>query len=262
MQNDGGSGALKGQISIVTGAGTGIGRETALKFAAEGATVVIAGRRPEPLDRTVADIAAAGGRAVARPTDLADGDAAEALGRWTLDEYERVDILVNNAGQSSRVRSIRYVDAAEWDAVFNVNVTGVFRLTQSVMESMIARGGGTVITVSSMAAINPGLLGGAPYSAAKAASFNMMRNINGELRAQGLRACTIIPAEVDTPILDRRPLPPDGEARATMMQPEDVADAILLCAAMPARTIVEQIVLLPTTQRDISADIETARNLR
>ena len=89
-----------------------------------------------------------------------------------------------------------------------------------------------------------------------------MRSINAELRNEGVRACTIVPAEVDTPILDNRPLPPDADQRATMMQPEDVAQAITLCATMPARTIVEQITLWPTHQRDVSADIAAARTLK
>jgi NADP-dependent 3-hydroxy acid dehydrogenase YdfG len=127
---------------------------------------------------------------------------------------------------------------------------------------MLKRGEGTVITVSSMAALTPGLIGGAPYSAAKAASFNMMRGLAAELRSQGIRATTILPAEVDTPILARRPLPPDQQARDTMMKPEDVAEAILLCATLPQRTMIEQIVLVPTKPRDMSADIETARELK
>ena len=139
-----------------------------------------------------------------------------------------------------------------------MNVEGVYRLTQSVVGSMIERGGGTVITISSMAAIRPGLLGGSAYSAAKAASYNMMRGINSELNVRGIRASTILPAEVDTPILNNRPLNPDAAARATMMMPEDVAKAILLCATLPGRTVIEEIVMSPTIPRDRSRDLEAA----
>ena len=252
-------GKLSGRVAVVTGGGSGIGKETAILMAAEGAKVVVAGRRQAPLDEVVAGITSAGGEAVAKLVDIEDGDAAAELGRWTLSHYGRVDILVNNAGHSSRARSIRWVGVDEWQSVFRVNVEGVYRLTQAVIEDMLKRGEGTVITVSSMAALNPGLLGGAPYSAAKAASLNLMREINAELRNRGIRACTIIPAEVDTPILNRRPLPPGEKERATMMRPEDVAAAIMLCATMPARTLVEQIVMMPTRQRDVTKDIEAAR---
>ena len=103
-----------------------------------------------------------------------------------------------------------------------------------------------------------GLLGGAAYSAAKAASYNMMRGINAELNAKGIRASTIMPAEVDTPILNNRPHNPDAAARATMMMPEDVAAAILLCATLPGRTVIEEIVMSPTQPRDRTLDIEAA----
>ena len=253
-------GKLDGQITIITGAGTGIGREAALMFAEEGATLVLAGRRLEPLEEVASIINAKGGTAVAKSVDLENGDAAAVLGEWTIGEYGHVDILVNNAGHSSKVRSIKYVGTEEWESVFKVNVEGVYRLTQSVVGSMIERGGGTVVTTSSMAALRPGLLGGAPYSAAKAASYNLMRGINAELNAQGIRACTVLPAEVDTPILNNRPHNPDADARATMMMAEDVAAAILLCATLPGRTVIEEIVMSPTQPRDRSLDMEAARN--
>lgn len=253
-------GKLDGQITIITGAGTGIGREAALMFAEEGATLVLAGRRLEPLEEVASIINSKGGTAVAKSVDLENGDAAAVLGEWTIGEYGHVDILVNNAGHSSKVRSIKYVGTEEWESVFKVNVEGVYRLTQSVVGSMIERGGGTVVTTSSMAALRPGLLGGAPYSAAKAASYNLMRGINAELNAQGIRACTVLPAEVDTPILNNRPHNPDADARATMMMAEDVAAAILLCATLPGRTVIEEIVMSPTQPRDRSLDMEAARN--
>jgi len=251
-------GLLDGKIAIITGAGTGIGRSAALMFAEQGASLVLAGRRIEPLNAVVALIEAHGGTAVAKSVDLENGDAAADLGKWAINEFGRVDILVNNAGHSSKVRSIRYVGVEEWESVFRVNVEGVYRLTQSVVDSMIENGGGTVITTSSYAALHPGLLGGAAYSSAKAASYNLMRGINSELNAKGIRASTILPAEVDTPILDNRPHNPDADARATMMMPEDVAEAILLCATLPGRTVIEEIVMSPTQPRDRSLDMAAA----
>jgi NADP-dependent 3-hydroxy acid dehydrogenase YdfG len=251
-------GFLDGQVAIITGSGTGIGRETALLFAAEGAKLVLAGRRIEPLNEVVQIIQSRGGNAVARSTDLEDGDAAAALGEWTLAELGQVDILVNNAGYTSVAKSIRYLTAEDWESVFRVNIEGVYRLTQAVIESMIERGAGTVITTSSYAALNPGLMGGLAYGAAKAGVYNLMRGINAELGAKGIRASTILPGEVDTPILDKRPLKPDAAARATMMMAEDVARAILLCATMPARTTIHEIVMLPTNRRDRRLDIAAA----
>lgn len=250
---------LQGKVAIITGAGTGIGRETALMFAQAGAELVLAGRRLEPLEEVAGVVATHGVRARARSVDLEDGEAAASLGSWAISQFGKVDILVNNAGHSSKVRSMRYVQPDEWQSVFNVNVEGVYRLTQSVLADMIGRGEGTVITVSSMAALNPGLMGGAPYSAAKAASLNMVRGMNTELAELGVRACAIMPGEVDTPILENRPRPPDAHDRSTMMQAEDIARAIFLCAAMPQRTIVEQVVMMPTVRRNVVEDMKAAR---
>ena len=253
-------GILDGKVAIITGAGTGIGKVAAELFAESGADLVLAGRRQAPLDEVAALAREHGVEVEVRPTDLEDGDAAAALGAWSLGRFGKVDILVNNAGHSSRVRSMRFVGPEEWNSVFKVNVEGVYRLTQSVLANMIERSTGTVITVSSMAALNPGLLGGAPYSAAKAASLNMIRGMNAELTKFGVRASAIMPGEVDTPILENRPRPPDSDDRSTMMQPEDIAQAIFLCAAMPQRTIVEQVVMIPTMRRDVSRDMVAAEN--
>jgi NAD(P)-dependent dehydrogenase (short-subunit alcohol dehydrogenase family) len=102
-------GRLDGKVAIVTDAGSGIGKETAVMMAAEGAKVVAAGRRQPPLDETVASIKSAGGNAISYLVELEDGDAAAKLGAWTLDRFGRCDILVNNAGHSSKARSIRWV---------------------------------------------------------------------------------------------------------------------------------------------------------
>ena len=252
--------ALEGQVAIVTGGGTGIGRVTATMLAAEGAQVVIAGRRKPPLDEVVVEIERAGGVCAARQADLGKVSDAVELARWTLERFGRIDVLVNNAGHSSKARNVRYVTPDEWEQVVAVNLTGVYALTQAVLPGMVERGAGTIITVSSMAALRPGLIGGAPYGAAKAAARNLMGHVHNVLRNQGIRATTIMPAEVDTPILDNRPHVPDATARATMMMPEDVARAVLLCVTLPARTVIEEIVMSPTIQRDNSADIRTARD--
>src|SRR4030095_2027731 len=103
-----------------------------------------------------------------------------------------------------------------WEQVMAVNVTGAFLLTQAVLPSMIERGGGAIVTVSSYAALRPGLIGGSVYGAAKAAQRNMMGHVHTVLRDKGIRATTIMPAEVATPIIDKRTLPPDAVPRPTL----------------------------------------------
>jgi NADP-dependent 3-hydroxy acid dehydrogenase YdfG len=249
---------LKGQVAIVTGGGTGIGESAARMLAAEGAQVVICGRRQAPVDAVARAIEKDGGLCAARAVDLENADAAAEFVRWTLERFGRVDVLVNNAGHSSHARSIRWTGRTEWESVLGVNLTAVYVLTQAVLPGMIERRTGTVVTVSSLAALKPGLIGGAAYGAAKAAVRNLMGHVHNTLRNHGIRATTIMPAEVDTPILDKRPLNPDADARATMMQAEDVARAIVLCVTLPPRTVIEEIVMSPTILRDQSADIAVA----
>ena len=251
-------GALKGQVAIVTGGGSGIGESAARMLAAEGAQVVICGRRQGPVDAVARAIEKAGGLCAARAVDLEDAAAAAGLVRWTLERFGRVDVLVNNAGHSSHARSFRWVGRPEWDGVMAVNLTAVYVLTQAVLPGMIERQRGTIVTVSSLAALKAGLIGGAPYGAAKAAVRNLMQHVHNTLRNQGIRATTIMPAEVDTPILDKRPHNPDATARATMMQAEDVARAILLAVTLPPRTVIEEIVMSPTILRDQTRDIAVA----
>ena len=253
--------SLKGKSVILTGAGSGIGKVTAKMLGEQGANVFVVGRRENLLKESVKEIENAGGKGAFLSADLEDGDSAANVAEEAIKEFGNIQYLVNNAGHSSKVRSMRYVKKDDWQSVFNVNVEGVYRLTQAILPNMIENGGGTVVTISSMAAINPGLMGGVPYSSAKAAVAAMMTAMRQELREHGIRSCTIYPAEVDTPILDNRPLPPDAQARATMMMPEDIAETILLCMRMPHRTIVQDVIVSPTIQRDVSEDMRIAKTL-
>ena len=253
-------GKLDGKVALITGAGSGIGRSAAGMFAAEGAELVIAGRRQAPLDEVVAEITAAGGKITAQSADMEDQASVEALAAYALAQHGRIDILVNNAGHSSKVRSTRWISREEFDSVYAVNVAGPAQLTKLLLPPMLEHGEGTVIMVSSVAALHSGLLGGVAYGPAKAAAKLYMDNLRGELRQQGIRATTIYPAEVNTPILNNRPLVPDEEARSTMMLPEDIAAGILFAATLPPRTMIDDMTFTPTMQRDTSEDIEVARH--
>jgi NADP-dependent 3-hydroxy acid dehydrogenase YdfG len=252
-------GTLDGRIAVVTGGGSGIGRSTALQLAAEGAKVVVVGRRQAALAEVVSEIEAAGGNAWGRSVDLTQREDMVELVRWVEAEIGTVDILVNNAGASSRVRNIRWIDEDDWSATLAVNLDAVYVLVQAVLPGMLAAGGGTIVTVSSLAAVRPGLLGGAPYGAAKAGVRNLMTYLHATFRNDNIRATTILPGEVNTPIMDTRVRPPSAEERAAMVSPDDVAQAILLCCTLPARTTIEELVISPTLQRDQGPDTEISR---
>jgi NADP-dependent 3-hydroxy acid dehydrogenase YdfG len=252
-------GLIDGKIALVTGAGTGIGRESAILLAREGAKVVLTGRRIGPLREVAAAIEKAGGNATAHSVDLASRAAILEMVASVRSSVGSVDILVNNAGSTGKVLNARFVSEQEWTATLNINLTAIFNLTQAVLEDMIAKKEGTVITVASLAVINPNLLGGAAYGAAKAGVKNFMTFLHNTYRNQGIRATTILPGETDTPIMDNRARPPLEAERATMLKPHDVARAILLCASLQQGATIPELHLCPTFMRDTSADIEAAR---
>jgi len=250
---------LKGQTALVTGAGGAIGAETAVGLTKAGARVVLTSRSAERLARTNEAVVEAGGADVrGHVADFRDPGEAHGLVRWILDTVGHIDVLVNNAGANSSGRSVArtYEDALQ--QLVGINVSVPLILCRELIPGMVAHGGGTIVTVSSFAVRSPGPLGGTAYGASKAALSSLMAAINVEYRSRGIRACTILPGEVDTPLLAERPRQPTAEDRATMIGASDIADAIVFCAAMPSRTLIEEIVVRPTFLRDTSEDVRVA----
>ncbi len=246
---------MKGSVCIVTGAGTGIGEAASLMLAERGAAVVLVGRTASRLERVRRAIQDKGGVADARACDVGDVEAVRGLAEGVLADYGRVDVLVNNAGASSRNRTTLKTTPAEAEAMMRVNLVGPFFLAQAVLPAMLARKRGAIVNVSSIAGANPSRIGGAFYGAVKAGLLNFTRYLNVELENSGVRACCILPGEVDTPAMENRPVVPDADARATMLAAEDVAEAILLAVSSPHRSLVEEITVRPTYRRDMSREM-------
>jgi NAD(P)-dependent dehydrogenase (short-subunit alcohol dehydrogenase family) len=247
-------GSLDGQVALVTGAGTGIGRAIAELFAREGARVALNGRRREPLEETAVAIGSADLETVVVPGDLTDPVAVETMTQFLLVLWGRIDILVNNAGLNVPERDLKDLSIEDWRAVIDADLTAPFLLCRAVLPSMRERRRGTIINISSMAGKRPSLLSGPAYGAAKAGLNSFTESVNLAERGNGIRACTICPGEVATPILKLRPYPPSAKAMATMLQPEDVAAAALLVAALPQRATIDEILIRPTVLRDVSED--------
>lgn len=245
-------------VAVVTGASSGVGYATSLALARLGAKLVLIGRDEQRLASCAHEVQVAGGSAEWRACDLSDPDAVAELAQWLATLRPGVGLLVNNAGAFSRAKSVRWIDHATWNDVVTLNLTAPFLLTQACLPAMLEMGRGTIITISSIAARTPSALGGAAYGAAKAGVANLMKGVNNELRDQGIRACTIFPGEVDSPMHLHRPKPPDADARSTMMQPEDVAAVVAMVVSLPARTLVEEIVMAPTVRRDVREDLRIA----
>jgi NAD(P)-dependent dehydrogenase (short-subunit alcohol dehydrogenase family) len=246
---------LDGRIAVVTGGGTGIGRATAAALAVRGCRVVVVGRRPEPLEETVAAVSAAGGTATAATVDVTDEDGVQRLVRDVTDRHGRLDLLVNNAGVNVARRSMASLSVADWHSILQINLTGTFLMTHAALPAMRAQRSGTVVNISSMAGYRASALTGPAYNAAKAGVNSFTESINLAERVNGIRACAICPGEVATPILENRPVPPTPEARATMLQPEDLADTVVFVAALPQRANVELLTIYPTQQRDWTTEV-------
>ena len=246
---------LEGQVCIITGGGSGIGRGAALTMAAERATVVIIGRTASKLASVKAEAEAAGGTAASYTLDVADYDAVEQMAADVLDKYGRIDVLVNNAGHSSHHRRLLNTTPEEARSVIDSNLIGTFFCTQAVVPAMLKAKSGTIINISSLAAVTPGPFSGFAYGAAKAGVINFTEFLNSDLRNTGIRASVIVPGEVATPILDNRPIPPDAEARATMVDVDETSAAILLIATLPQRSNIPELVIRPTMHRNMTGEV-------
>ncbi len=247
--------SLKDQVCLITGGGSGIGRGAACIMAKDGATVVLAGRTAAKLAAVTAEIEAAGGSAISYTVDVADYSGVQAMVADVLAKFGRIDVLVNNAGHSSLNRRLLNTTQEEMRSVIDSNLIGTFFCTQSVVPAMLKAKSGTIINISSLAAMTPGPFSGFPYGAAKAAVINFTEYLNTDLRNTGIRASVIIPGEVATPILDKRPVPPDAEARQMMVDVDETSAAIHLIATLPQRSNIPELVIRPTMHRSTEGEL-------
>ena len=237
---------LAGQVALVTGGGSGIGASSAIELAKEGARVAIVGRQPAPLDEIVSKIEAAGGEGLALPADVSNQEDLANVIRAVHERWGKIDILVCSAGVNIPKRKIAELTNESWRQVVDINLNGVFYSVQEVLPLMREQQRGTIIMISSRAARQSTSKAGAAYSASKAALTRLSEVLNLEENQNGIRSCIIYPGEVNTPILDRRPVPPSPERRAAILQPDDVAACVLLVATLPQRANVAEILIVPT----------------
>ncbi len=239
---------LSGQVALVTGAGSGVGRATAVALAGAGAAVVVSGRNEAALRETAALAGEAPGAAPERVRvavcDVTAPDEVERMVRDAMDAFGRVDVLVNNAGFNVPRRALAQMDPQGWHDILATNLDGAFLCVHAVLPIMRAQGSGTFVHLGSLAAYRPSPLAGAAYTAAKAGLAGLSAVINAEEKGHGIRSSVIVLGDTDTPLVDKRPQPPDEATRAKYVQPEDVASCILLIASLPGRARVEELVLL------------------
>jgi len=231
---------LAGQVALVTGAGRGIGRAVAMAFAREGARVVLAARSARELSAVQREIEAAGGAALAVPTDVRQEPAVAALISRALAEHGRIDCLVTAAGLAA-FASVADIKTEEWDQLMAVNLRGAFLSCRAVLPTMMAQRRGTIINIGSVVT-SRALPGSAAYSATKYGVLGFSRVLAEEMRSHGVRVGVLSAGATDTPLWDAVAAPPD---RSRMLQPEQIAEAALFMASVPAGASLEELTLLP-----------------
>jgi len=247
--------SLTGKVAWVTGAGSGIGQAAAIALAKEGATVVLTGRRKEPLQETAATITKAGGKAEIKPGDLMKAADVTRIAKEIEAGHGRCDILVNNAGLNILDRSWAKLTPEGAEQVIDGNLSSAFYCTTAVLPMMRKQQDGVLIHTSSMAGRNPSLLSGPAYSAAKHGVVAMSHTINQEECVNGIRSCALLPGEVATPILDKRPVPITPDERKRMAQSEDVGDLIRYIACLPPHITINEVWITPTWNRGYVANL-------
>lgn len=239
--------SLQNKTALITGGGSGIGAAIAVSLASSGCRVAISGRREERL-REAAGRFEGEPAILTRVADVADRASVAALFAWAEKELGPIDILVNSAGINVPHRALNELSPEDWDKVVAVNATGAYNCIAAVLPQMRARKDGVIVNIGSVAGLRAGLIGGAAYNASKFAMSALGRTVAVECKDEGIRVTNIYPGEVETPILDDRPVPVSAEHRARILQPEDVAATVQMVVELPPRANVPELVIKPTTQ--------------
>lgn len=242
--------ALQGKVAWITGGGSGIGLAGAIALAHAGAHVAVSGRNAKTNESALAQLKKAGS-AEATLLDVGDREAVMRCAADIEKRHGRIDILVTSAGTNipGNKRNIRTLSLEDWDDVVRINLSGLYYCCHAVIPGMRARKDGLIINISSWAGRHASILTGPAYNATKRAVIAVTESINIEECTNGIRATSILPGEIATPIMEKRPVPPSPEDRARMAQPEDLGSAILFLAEMHPRTCISEMIIAPTWNR-------------
>lgn len=232
--------SLSGQVAIVTGGGAGIGSALSTTLGALGASVVVCGRRTEPLHRTVEIIRKANGTAEPIECDITDLRSVERMASQVLDRFGRADILVNNAGIGSFSSPLHELPPQEWDAVMNTNLRGVYYCIRSFAPIMIKARSGHIVNISSIASKNA-LPKGAVYAASKWGLNGLSYSVAEELRAYGIRVSVVCPGSTVSDLS-----PHAGRDPNKMLKPADIAHVVAMLVTQAPQSFTSEVVIRPT----------------
>jgi NAD(P)-dependent dehydrogenase (short-subunit alcohol dehydrogenase family) len=233
------------KTAVVTGAGSGVGRATALLLAQNGWRVAVLGRRENTLQETIALAGKVASQLVPCPCDIADPTAVERMAQTVRKTIGDIEVLVNAAGTNTPRRLLKELTLEKYRELVETNLTGAYLCVQAFLPSMRLRKSGTIINIVSEAGKQANPKAGPAYVMSKFGLTGLTQSINMEERENGIRACAIFPGDIDTPLLDKRPAPPSAEARKRMLQSEDIAECAWLAINLPERAVIEEILIRP-----------------
>lgn len=232
---------LKGKVAIVTGASSGVGYATARALAREGATLIAAARRRDRLDHLVAEIAGEGQQGFSLPTDVTDSAQVQRMAEQTVKLLGRIDILVNCAGGLLKIAPFEQFNDAEWRAVIDTNLSGVFYAARAVVPYMKRQRSGTIVNLGSRVG-RVGVANITPFSAAKFALAGLSQSLAQELRPHNIFVTNLVAGMINS---DLAPLNPDEALRRRMLTTDDVAQAILWVCTLPPSLRVDELPVMP-----------------
>ena len=237
---------LSGSVCLITGASAGIGKACALALAKEGASLVLTARRKHRLDELVEAIQSAGGRAVEVVGDVREEETARRAVMTAKEHFGAVHILINNAGMGNYKQLID-TSAEEYDEMMDTNVRSTFLFTRHTVPLMIEQRSGTILMISSMAGIY-GFAGEAVYCATKFAQVGFAQALDKELHPHGIKVGVICPGGVKTEFALGKGRTVESVAQSGMLDPEDVAAAVLLACTQPAHSRIIEIQMRPMAE--------------
>jgi len=239
---------LEGKVAMVTGAGRGIGRAISLRFAAEGASLILCARTAPKLQEVAEAVRASGRPCLSAVCDVTKEEEVAALVKRGVEQFGRIDILVNNAGISNPKPFLETTDA-DWDEALRVNLMGIVYCTRAVLPGMLQRRAGSVVNIASAAGLR-GLPGSPAYTASKAAVIGLTHAIGEELGERGVRLNVVCPGPIKTELLDSSAVKDFVlKNKAHLLPPEDAAGTVLYLASSLSGGLNSQVICLRNSNR-------------
>lgn len=231
--------------AFITGAGSGVGRAVALSLAKEDWRIALVGRRESKLIETAKLAGISSEDHILLPANISDFNEVSSIAKKAIARFGEIELLVNSAGTNVPKRRLCEISQADYDRIVRSNLDGTYHVISAFLPHLRARAAGTIINIVSDAALWGMPLAGAAYTISKFGQRGLTQAINAEENQNGIRACAILPGEIDTPLLKLRPNAPSPEQLASMLQAEDVAKCVMLAVNLPQRAVVQELLIRP-----------------